>query len=85
MSYKVEVLTRGESIWTSNALRFTTFDEADASGGELASRWFAITSWRVAESDDAVNYTFIDGRNVRLDVHDCASGGTEVGNEACPV
>jgi hypothetical protein len=65
MSWKAEVFA--DSCWSSNALRFATEEEAENSGRELLSRWFVPTDSRAAKSDDAVNYKFENGRNVRIE------------------
>jgi len=57
-SYKMEVLCVGETKWATNALRFATEEEAELAGRELAGRWFAVSEWRAAESDEEVNYMF---------------------------
>ena len=65
-SFKAEVLTDGG--WSSNALRFATKEEAEASGRELLSRWWVPIDSRAAESEDPVNYKFKNGTNVPLDI-----------------
>lgn len=47
-----------EGQWASNALRFATREEAEASFRELMSRWWVPTDGRAAESEDPVNYRF---------------------------
>ena len=64
MSWKPEVLTGHH--WSDNALRFATKEEAENSGKELLSRWFAPLDSRATESSDPVNYKFENGENVRL-------------------
>ena len=68
MSFKVEVHGVGDpkGHFVSNGLRFATQTEAMASGNELSGRWLGMDEYRVAESEDAVNYRFEGGRNVRL-------------------
>ena len=56
MSYKTEVHV--DSEWASNALRFSTEQEAIDYGHELLSRWLAPTDSRAVTSDDPVNYRF---------------------------
>lgn len=65
-SWKSEVLVDGK--WASNALRFATKAEAEASVNELLSRWFVPSDGRATESEDPVNYRFdfSEGKNVRL-------------------
>ena len=67
MSWKVEVKCDGE--WSSNALRFATKAEAEASGKELRSRWYVPSDSRGTESTDPVNYLFdFDNfKNVRIE------------------
>ena len=55
-SYKPEVLVDGQ--WSTNALRFATKAEAEASVKELMSRWWVPTDGRASESNDPVNYRF---------------------------
>ena len=55
-SFKTEVYAQGS--WSSNSLRFSTKEEAEASGKELLSRWFVPTDSRALESEDPVNYRF---------------------------
>ena len=48
--------------WCGNALRFATREEAEANVRDLMMRWFAVRETRVVESDDPVNYRYVDGR-----------------------
>lgn len=71
MSYAPEVTTartpiNGVPIWTGNALRFATYDEADRYVRDLALRWTAVYDIRVVESSDPVNYAIIDNELVRV-------------------
>ena len=61
MSYKVAVFTIGDSTPGYNALRFATFEEANAYGKNLYCRWMAMSSFSVEESDEPVNYAWTDG------------------------
>lgn len=65
-SFKPEVLVDGQ--WSTNALRFATKAEAEASVKELMSRWWVPTDGRASESNDPVNYRFdfASNSNVRL-------------------
>lgn len=56
MSYKVEIQVSGETTWTGNALRFATKQEAETYAKDLARRWFLVKEWRIAESNEVVNY-----------------------------
>lgn len=63
MSYKPEVQTAGNGDkWSHNNLAFATREEAEASARDLESRWMLVTAWRVAESDQPVNYSLVDGQ-----------------------
>lgn len=59
-SYRPMVLVQGQ--WAGNALRFATFQEASENACDLFSRWTLPTDYRVDESDDPVNYRWVDGR-----------------------
>lgn len=54
------VLVHGE--WCGNALRFATCDEAESNARDLFSRWLLTEDCRVDESEDPVNYRWIDGK-----------------------
>ena len=61
MSHKVEVLVDGDTSWVSNALRFETTEEAESYGKDLFRRWLAVKEWRIADSDEPVNYRINNG------------------------
>ena len=54
MSYKAMVKTPGDQDWVGNALRFETFEEAEAYGKDLARRWTLVVAMEVQESNDPV-------------------------------
>lgn len=62
MSFKPEVIADSSGKWAGNALRFATREEAEANVSNLAARWFLVRETRVVESDDPVNYRWVDGR-----------------------
>ncbi|HWZ68392.1 MAG TPA: hypothetical protein VNW89_11225 [Stellaceae bacterium] len=62
MSFKPEVIADTSVKWCGNALRFATREEAEANVRDLMMRWFAVRETRVVESDDPVNYRYVDGR-----------------------
>src|ERR1700730_7276106 len=62
MSLKPEVIADTSGKWCGNALRFATREEAEANVSDLMVRWFAVRETRIVESDDPVNYLYIDGR-----------------------
>jgi hypothetical protein len=64
-SYKPEVLVSGQ--WAGNALRFSSPEEAFGSLMALRMRWWVPEDGRVVESEDPVNYRFVDGRDVRIE------------------
>jgi hypothetical protein len=65
MSYKAEVQVKGEGErWHDNALRFATKEEATLYAKDLYSRWTLTTAYRATESEDSVNYAWIDGKAV---------------------
>jgi hypothetical protein len=63
-SWKPEVLVDG--AWCSNALRFATKQEAEASVRELMSRWYVPSDGRAGESNDPVNYRFDVSNNLNI-------------------
>ena len=62
MSFKPEVIADTSNKWCGNALRFATREEAEANVRDLMMRWFAVRETRIVESDDPVNYRYVDGR-----------------------
>lgn len=56
MSWKPELQVSGEDGWHTNALRFATKEEAEASAKDIYGRWMLATGWRATECDDPVNY-----------------------------
>jgi hypothetical protein len=67
MSWKPEVIADSTGKWYPNALCFATKEEAEANALDLSMRWFAVRDWRAVESDDPVNYAWVDGKLVRLE------------------
>jgi len=55
-SYMPQVLVDGG--WNSNALRFRTYQEAEASAQNLHSRWTLTSDYRAVISDDAVTHVW---------------------------
>ena len=62
MSFKPEVIADASAKWCGNALRLATREEAEANVQDLMMRWLAVRETRVVESDDPVNYRYVDGR-----------------------
>lgn len=47
--FRVGVVLSGSNTVTWNALRFATFEEAEAYGDSLYARWTAVTAIRIEE------------------------------------
>ena len=62
MSFKPEVIADSSGKWPDNALRFATRQEAEANVQNLMMRRLAVRETRVVESDDPVNYRYVNGR-----------------------
>lgn len=62
MSWKPEVMVSGEKEWAGNSLRFATKEEAEGNVRNLMWRWLSVTDTRVVESEDPVNYRWVDGK-----------------------
>lgn len=67
MSFKPEVIADSSGKWSGNALRFETRREAEQNVNDLARRWTSVREVRVVESDDPVNYRWVDGRLVAVE------------------
>ena len=66
-SYKPEVQTLGDGDkWNGNGLRFATEQEAFDNAYNLSMRWMLVTNYRAVESDDPVNYAWVDGKLVYI-------------------
>jgi len=64
MSFKAEVIADATGNYYSNELRFETREEAELYAADLAARWLMVRDRRVTESDDPVNYDFVNGRPI---------------------
>lgn len=62
MSFVPEVVADNSGKFCGNALRFATFEEALDNAADLKRRWFLVTSIRVVESNDPVNYRWVGGK-----------------------
>jgi hypothetical protein len=71
-SFKPEVIADSSGKWCSNALRFATIEEAQASADNLAGRWFAVREWRATECEDPVTHAWRDGGLVDIRTPDAA-------------
>lgn len=61
-SFAPQVKTGEASEWAGNALRFATREEAEQNVRDLMRRWLLVTDTRVVETDDPVNYKWVDGK-----------------------
>jgi hypothetical protein len=64
VSYKPEVIADSSGKFVGNSLRFATFAEADANVRNLFSRWTSVREFRVVESNEPVNYRWVDGKGL---------------------
>jgi hypothetical protein len=62
VSFKPEVIADSSGQWTPNGLAFATEAEAEGWVRDLMMRWFAVRDTRVVESDEPVNYKFVEGK-----------------------
>jgi len=62
MSWAPQVIADNSGKFVGNALRFATKEEAEANVYDLAMRWILVRETRVVESDEPVNYRYIDGK-----------------------
>jgi hypothetical protein len=67
MSFKPEVIADNSGKWCGNALRFATSEEAQSNVQDLMMRWFAVRETRVVESDDPVNYRYVDHKLIAVE------------------
>jgi hypothetical protein len=64
MSWKPEFLCQGS--WCANGQAFATEAEAKSSAASRFQRWTVPTDYRAVESEEPVNYAFVEGRNKSL-------------------
>ena len=55
--YRVEVIADRSKTWCGNQLRFVDVENARTYARDLASRWFAVSAWRVIDADELVHQT----------------------------
>jgi hypothetical protein len=70
MSWKPEVIADNSGVWTGNALRFATKEEAEAYARDLYSRWTSVRETRAVEDKHRVNYRWDDGKLVHLPIEE---------------
>jgi hypothetical protein len=66
MSWKPQVYLPNESKWCGNALVFETKLEAETNAHDLLMRWFVPTDYRAVESDEPVNYRYVDHQLIKI-------------------
>jgi hypothetical protein len=64
MSWKPEVVADSSGKFYGNGLRFATYEEAFENARNLAGRWTLVEDFRAVESEDPVNYAWVDGQLV---------------------
>lgn len=60
MSFAIQVQEKGTTKWVGNGLRFPDKEQAQEYGRDLSSRWSGIQSYRVIESSEPANSTFVN-------------------------
>jgi hypothetical protein len=61
MSFKPEVATDSSGKFYGNALAFATREEAEGNARDLMFRWTLVHDCRAVESDQPVNYSYVNG------------------------
>ena len=51
-----------DGSWAGNGLVFATKEEAEANAKDLMWRWILVTGSKAQETEEPVNYRWIDGR-----------------------
>jgi hypothetical protein len=59
-SFAAEVTADSTGKWYGNQIRLATKQEAENYVANLMFKWTAVRDTRVVETDDPVNYQFID-------------------------
>ncbi len=57
-SYRPEVKTISDEVWSNNAVRCPTREEAEDYVADLAARWMLVVETRVVECDDPPTYNW---------------------------
>lgn len=66
MNWRPMVCVNGRE-WAGNALVFATQKEAEDNAHDLMMRWTTVTDYRADETDEPVNYKWVDGRLVAVE------------------
>lgn len=67
MSWKPEFVCDSSGKFYGNALRFAAKEEAEYNVQNLMMRWMAVTDTRVVESEDPVNYRYVNHELVAVE------------------
>jgi len=67
MSWKPEVLADSSGVWSGNAIRLETMEEALEYVKDLKRRWTLVTDTRVVECSDEVSHRWKDGKLTPVD------------------
>ena len=66
MTWKPQVFIPLENKWHGNALVFATHEEALTNALDLLDRWYIPTKARAVESNDPVNYRYVNHQLVEV-------------------
>lgn len=66
MSFKPVFQVGSDTAWYDNAQRFATHAEALESAEARYNVWTSAVAYDAVESDDPVNYAWVDGRDVLI-------------------
>ena len=61
MSFKPQVQTDFSGKFYDNHLAFASYQEAYDNARDLSRRWMMVRDFRVVESDQPVNYSYLNG------------------------
>lgn len=67
-SYAPEVRTGDDPKFYGNALRFATFEEAEAYAKDLMGRWLLVVEYRAVPASGEVNYRWDSEKKVAVPV-----------------
>jgi len=67
MSWCPQVLADSTGVWSGNAIRLETREEAMEYVKDLKRRWVLVTETRVVECQDEVSHRWKDGRLTPVD------------------
>lgn len=62
--FKFEVIADSSGTWCSNARTFETHEEAEEAARDLASRWMAVSDWRVVVTYEGGNWRVVEVASV---------------------